>query len=363
MGDVGAASAAAVFAASNIFSWGQALAVPALQAAANIKILDRQFDQHSRVFREARQMIDVAVNDYVNGVESLLPDYRAALPDIPEAAEYVPVDPALVQEDTIRSNYGSACKSDEYIQAVNRLHEQNDMIRSVAFDPRFLVNMDIASLSIQDLMRGKLPVSDLMEITTDCAERAAMTGRIGNTRKTLARDLGISSLRAQAFGRQEMREHMSMINRDISSTSRQGSIMSMAVTPAERIGLALTQAQLVQNSLQNKNNTLAQKDPYLFAQLQTRLERLVFKLQFEASKANLTNTSIPNYAAILQPQIQEVADRIGTHVGAGIPSATNNNFFGQPPQQAGSYVASTPSAKSSINSTRQTSERTSYFGL
>jgi len=358
MGDVGAAAGAAIFAASNIFSWGQALLVPALQAAANIKILDKQNDMYNDSLKTGRAMIDVAVNNYVNGVESLLPSYASVFPDIPDVAEYVPVDPAWQQEATIRNNYYSLCKTDEYIRAVNHLHRQHDLVRAVALDPRFLANLDIASVTIQDLMTGKLPIGDLMETFTDCAERAAATGRIGNVKLTLARDIGLSKLRAQAFGRREWRDHLSSLNQDVSPIGRQVNVMSMATSPAENIALALTQTQLIQNSLQNKNNALAQKDPYLLAQLQTRLERLVFKLQLEASKGNMINTHVPNYAAILKPQIDAVFDKIGTGVGAGLPSASSNNFYGPPPNQSGSYVASNPSAKQSEGS-RQAAQQAS----
>lgn len=352
MSGIGDAAGAAIYAAVNIFSWGQALLVPGLQAVANIKILDKQNDLYEKSLKTGRQQIDIAVTNYANGVESLLPDYDAAFPDVPEAAEYIPPDPAWLQETTIRNNYNSLCQTDDYIEAMNRLHEQNDLIRAVAFDPRFLVNIDIQSITIQDLLMGRSPVGDVIEIVSDCAERAALTGRIGNTGKTLARDLGISKLRMQALGRQELRESMAMFNRDVSPISRQMNLMSMATTPAENIALALTTSQLIQNSLQNKNNTLAQKDPVLLAKLQTRLERLVFKLQMEASKGSMTNTHVPNYAAILKPQIDAVFNKIAGAVGDTIPAPVTN-FFGRPQEQAGSYGfgrGTTNSAKSSKSS-------------
>lgn len=359
MGDTGALGGAAIYAASNVFSWAKAVAIPGLQALANIKILDKQNDYYEKSLKTGRQQIDVAVTNYVNGVEGLLPDYDAAFPDIPEAAEYIPPDPAWLQEDTVRNNYNNLCETDDYIQAVNRLHEQNDIIRAVAMDPRYLVNIDMQSIQIQDLLMGRLPIGDIVEILGDCAERAALTGRIGNTRKLVARDLGISKLRMQATGREELRQSMAMFNRDISPINRQMNLMSMARTPSENIALALTTSQLIQNSLQNKNNTLAQKDPVLMAKLQTRLERLVFKLQMEASKGSMTNTHVPNYAAILKPQIDAIFSKIGGDVGEGIPSASNNNFFGQPPQQAGSYVASKGSKDVITTSTRDTGSKSS----
>ena len=110
---------------------------------------------------------------------------------------------------------------------------------------------------------------------------------------------------------------------------------------AQRVGLALTQAQLIQNSLQNKNNQLAQKDPHLMAELRVKMDRLLLKLQHEANKGTLVNQFVPNYAAILQPQIQSIAQAIGDPIGA----ASQTGFYGPPGVQSGTMdVASNRTA-------------------
>ncbi len=352
-GDAGSIGAAAIFAASNIFSWTQSLLVPGIQAIANIKLMDKQKDQYESIVAAQRQLLGIAVQNYIAGIDSLLPLYEQAFPEVPEAAEYVPIDACCIQRATIECNIDTTGRSNEFVQAVNRFHEQNDIIRAIVLDPRFLVSADLASLSVQDLLRGRLPIGDVVEILTDNAEQAALYGRIGNTRKSTARDLGISKVRAQAAGRDEFHKNLASMAQSVSPLSRQVSIESMLQTPQQRIALALQQAQLIQNSLQNLNNRNAQKSPYLMAQLQTKLDRTVLKLQFEAQKGLLQNTFVPNYAAALQPAIRSITQAIGE----SIPPVNSTHFFGQPGQQEGTFSYPNGSIPKAIRVDQETGER------
>lgn len=344
-GDTGAIGAAAVYSASNVFSWAQALLVPGIQAAANILLMEKQRSDYDDIVEDQRALVGLAVNNYVTGVESLLPDFEDAYPDVPEAAEYVPIDACCIQRATIECNLATTERADIWAKQIGRLHEQNDIIRSIVFDPRFIENMDLTSLSIQDLLRGRSPVGDVMEVMTDNAEQAALQGRIGNTVRTTARDLGISKLRSQAAGRRALHEHQQAIAQNVSPLSRQGDIRDMMQTPAQRIALALTQAQLIQNSLQNKNNQLAQKSPHLMAELRVKMDRLLLKLQHEANKAALVNQFVPNYAATLQPQIKAVASAIGDPIGAAATTA----YYGDPSIQQGFGQPGVTGGKSSFD--------------
>ena len=316
------AAAAAINAASTAASWVEALLVPGIQAAANILLMDHQKGQYDEIVDEQRQLIGIAVNNYTNCINSLLPDYSDIFPDIVEAAEYVPIDACCIQRATIECNIATTDRADVYARNVSRLHEQGDIIRAIALDPRFLVNADLVSFTIQDLLRGKSSVGDVMEVMTNNAEMSALQGRIGNSRRTTARDLGLSKMRSQTAGRREFQTNLASLNRDVSPLTRSGDIRDMMQTPAQRIGLALTQAQLIQNSLQNKNNQLAQKDPYLMAELQTNLSSCITKLNYEANKATMVNQFTPNWASILQPQVNAIAGAIGAAVS---PAANTGN--------------------------------------
>ncbi len=303
-------AAAAIYSTSNQFSWAQALLVPGVQAAANILLLNKQKDHYDSISATQRSLIDVAVTNYFNCIESLLPSFADAYPDVPQAAEYVPVDPCAEQGALIECNIGHIKRSADWADCINRYHEQSDITRAVVLDPRWLASADLYSVSMLDLLRGKLPVGDVVDVLTDSAEAACLTGRVGGCRSLVARDLGLSRLRAQAAGREELRRQAAWME-SISPVRRHADIRELMQTPEQRIGLALTQAQLIQNSLQNLYNRNAQKPPHRMAELQMRLERCINRLQHEAAKGSLVNTFVPNYAAILQPQIQAVASELG----------------------------------------------------
>lgn len=315
-GDTGMIGAAGIYAASSAANWVQALLVPGVQAAANILLMEQQRSDYDDIVSDQRQLLGIAVTNYMTSINTLLSgsDFEDAFPDVPQAAEYVPIDACCIQRATIECNIATTDRAGVWAAGVNRLKEQDAIIRGIVFDPRFLVNMDMISFEITDMIRGKLPTGDVVEVLTDLAEMNALNGRIGNSRRRTARDLGISKLRMQAAGRREFREHHQFISQSIQPISDRAKIEDMMQTPQQRIALALTQAQLIQQSLQNLYNRNAQKDPYKLAELQMKMQQLTLKLQFEANKASLVNTFVPNYQALLAPLIKSVAGAIGDPV-------------------------------------------------
>lgn len=330
-GDVGAAAAAALYVASNIYSWSEAKQMPQRQADANKKVLELQKTHYDAISKEMRDILRAAIGGWEIDVNTILEgvDFEEAFPEVPRAAEYVPVDPCCEQSAAIECNMDKVARADEFYRYVGRMHEQNDLIHMLSFDSGFLVNLDIHAKSVQADMRGQMDTADAIDILTDNAEQAALTGRIGNTRKTTARDMGISRRRLKAGGRAEFREATQWFNSAVSPLSRQGDIREMMTTPAQRIQLALSQAQLIQQSLQNKNNALAQKEPYLMAKLQTKLQNLVTKLQYKASEAMLTNQFVPNYASIVAPKLENNAQLLGG-IGTALENVNRTHFYGPP---------------------------------
>jgi hypothetical protein len=339
MGDTGAAISAALYVASNIYSWSEAKRMPKLQAEANKEVLRLQKEHYDAISKEQREILNAAIDFYLANVNDLLDsdEFENAYPDVPIAAEFVPVDACCVQGATIECNIDKTDRADVFARNVNRLHERNDLAHVLQFDPRFLVTLDIQSQSIQDLTRGILPVGDVVEVLTDNAERASLTGRIGNTRKTTARDLGISKLRAQTAGRAEFREATAWVNTAVSPQNRQVNLMEMMVNPTMRIQLALNQAQLIQQSLQNKNNALAQKEPFKMAELQMKIQRDIVRLQQKASEALLVNTHVPNFASIVPaPSMSNISGLVGS-IGQAVSNVNLSHFFGAPPQDQTGY--------------------------
>lgn len=362
-GDIGLVGSAAIYAASAVVSWASSLLMPAAQAAANLTLMSRQKSDYDKITAVQRTFLSTAISNYIASIDALIPDFQNALPSVPMAAQYTPVDACCVQGATIECNISHVERAAVWAQSVNHYKDQQAIVRATIFDPNFLTNMSMVSDQICDALRGILPIGDVIDVLSDNAERAALSGRIGSTRKSTLRDLGLSKMRMQSVGREELRRQHAFVATSISSIGRVANIEDLMQTPSQRIALALTQAQLIQNSLQNLYNRNAQKEPYLLAQLQTKLQKVITKLQFEANKATLVNTFVPNYAAILQPAVRSVAAAIGDRVDP----ASQNHYYGPPGAQQGfsTQQASQPGGSNyDTYSGRSASERpdTSYFG-
>lgn len=301
-------AAALVYSTANQFSWAKNLILPGVQAAAMITLLQRQKSLYEEQATHQRRAIDLSFNFYADRLDSIIAggELEQAYPDVPQAAEYVPVDPCAEQQRGIDCNGENLGAANSWAQCVNRLHEQADLTRAVVFDPRWLVNMDMYSIQVGDLLQGKLRPDSLMETMTDVAEDALATGRVGGVRRATTRALGLERLRRTRLGQRELRAEAEFISR-ISPQKRQADIREMMVSPQQRLSLAMTQAQLVQNSLQNLFNRNAQKPSASMERLKLKLDQAVQVMKLQAMKANLFNSYVPNYASVLQPQVDEVA--------------------------------------------------------
>lgn len=299
--------AAAVYTATNEFSWGQTLGLPALQAAANIEVLNYQKGLYDDLLADQKVTLDRAIDGYIRRIDSITDSSELGLayPSVPEAALYDPVVIQGVQADHIESNIKDLGRASRWGRCIARLHAQNDRIRMTLLDPRWVINMDLSSMTIGDLLRGKIATGDLMEVMTDTAEAALITGRVGANRAATTRNITAERLRRQAAGRNELARKAEMMER-VSPSKRMPDLRDMLRTPQQRLAFELTQAQLVQNSLQNVNNRNAEAPPWRMARLQLKLQRMVDRLKWKAAKASMFNDFVPNYAAILQPAINSI---------------------------------------------------------
>lgn len=331
------AGAAFAYSASNQFSWAKALLVPGVQAAANIALLEYQKGKYEDIRRDQAAILQTALNNYLTAVNAIVadPSFDAAHPDVPDAAEYVPVDPCAEAAATIQCNIVQTGAIHSWVSAMAKLHYQNDLTRTVVFDPRWVMHLENYSISVRDLLRGRFQFPNLVTgITADVSEEACLAARIKGCRSLRPRNLGISMERMQVSGREEMRQQ-SVFFDSMSPLSRQGDIRSLMSTPDQRISLALTQAQLMQNSLQNYFNSQAAKPPANLARVNLQLEKAINRLSLEASKAAMVNGFVPNYAAMLQPQIKDLASGFGKLFEQEEPSIPQNAY--STPSVGGDY--------------------------
>lgn len=331
------ATAAAVYSVSNEFSWGQALLVPGVQAAANIALMEYQQGKYEDIRRDQAAILQTALDNYLTAVNTIVgdPSFDAAHPDVPKAAEYVPVDPCAEAATTIQCNTAHTGAAHSWASAMAKLHYQNDLTRAVVFDPRWVMHLENYSISLRDLVRGRYQFPDLVSgIATNANEEACLSARIKGCRSLRPRNLGLSVERMQTAGREEMRQQ-SVFFDSMSPLGRQADIRTLMSTPDQRIALALTQAQMMQNSLQNYFNSQAAKPPANLARVNLQLEKAINRLSLQASKAAMVNGFVPNYAAMLQPQVEDLAKGFGKMFNQEAPSIPQNAY--STPSVGGDY--------------------------
>ena len=129
-----------------------------------------------------------------------------------------------------------------------------------------------------------------------------------------------------------------MLNRDVSPISSEASLDQQMISPTNRMNLALQQAQLIQNSLQNAANIAAQKSPHLLAELQTKLQTTIARLQFSANKGNMVNQFVPNYAAVLGPAMNNVLAGINKQIGGVSDVFDPHPAYGNHPGESAGQV-------------------------
>lgn len=296
--------------ATNALTIGQAFLTAAAQIATLKWMIDRQESMWDHVAAKQIKSVEVAVDEFARSVDSLLPTFKDAYPDVPVAARYVRVSPQEEQFQQMIDNILNAPKTAEYMTAANHWHRVNYQARIEFSSPGFIQNLTLHMKQITSLMRGQLPVDEAVGVTADVAENAAMLGKIGNTRMLSAAALGIRRLQVQQLGRDEMSRRLQWLQQ-MSPVESEVTLDDLMVKPERRLLFALEQAQILQNDLQNANNAAAQKPPHKMAELQTKLQRTVAMLTFNANKASMQNQFVPNFPAIFGPAINNLTSLIG----------------------------------------------------
>lgn len=324
-------AAASIYGLGTALSWVKNIALIGGVTAANIKLLKMSKSNYKDIRTQQRELIETAVDRYTTAMKNITngPELRNAYPDRPKVARYRKVDQSAEQSAQIDMNHASVARGNDLSQALNHLNYQIDVSRAIAFDPRWLINVDLHSMRLRDLMRGRLPVRAPGEGLTVDDELEGLQGRISLPSGLFGRHVGISRGRIEAAGRASLHEEAALAE-SISPMSRQSDIREWQFTPEQRVALAFTQAQLIQNSLQNLFNSQAQKPPVRMARIMLRLEKAINTLQVDAAKAGLTNSFVPNYAAALQPQISAIAQGLSQGIDKMFAPSTPQSSYNTP---------------------------------
>lgn len=338
-----------------------AIAAPTAQAIATIRILEKQNDLYEGISKKRIKEMDEAVTHFVKAINRQIHNpnndkrrFRDAFGEKPKVAKFVPVDTGAAGKNAAEDSLRAVPAAKRAIEASNRIMEQESLVRAMVLDGRYVCVEDVTSCTISDMINGHLPVSDVVEIVKDVAEQAAMLGRIGNTHDLTARHLGISRLRCKISGINIHFQHLQSLNQNVHRVGDRVAISDFLQTPAQRLGFALTQAQLIQQSLQNEYNMDAAGHPTDMGILQARMQQAIMVLGTEAQRGNMINQFVPNYAALLAPAIDSITQGLIKPVSSEY-SATRSS-----PSE---YTAAAPgSAPASQQAAAAYSSKSQVFG-
>ena len=209
-----------------------------------------------------------AANENSKAAKAAGPDIKGAignlrrinLGDVPEAALYEPVDFNRAQIDAIMANRNALPDIQQLMAGANGAISNDAIRRAVKLIPGYLSSMRTMGSNTNDLLSGRLPFEDVMDIVGD---RGAMTGALGipgTGGAATLKDLGLSRMDAMKTGSGMLGDMIGMAE-TISPRGSYVTPQSMMVSPMERIRNEMEQSGLVQQSNQNANNLSAQADP------------------------------------------------------------------------------------------------------
>jgi hypothetical protein len=300
--------------ATNSLAWAESLVAIGIQVAAMKWMLDKQKKSYDEISRKQVNYLEDAVDQFMLMVNNeLIPAIPDAMPDVPRAAEYVPVDVDALTFQTFMSDLNSTRQGQLMIDALNTSVRNNYRARLFLLSPTIIGALAKEADQINSLLDGCAHNSDIMEVFTDVNDNALATGRIGNMAGMTAAALGATHLRLQAAGREALHRHLQSLNANVSPIQAEARLSEYFVKPENKIGFALQQGQLIQNSMQNLFNTMAQKPPARKAIITAKMQAAMAKLQLEANRGNLVNHYVPNYAGVFGPAIQSFMSQFQSH--------------------------------------------------
>lgn len=246
------------------------LGAAAIGAAGSVISSNSASDSRNQAVTDARNGITGLQNSAVNG--NFLGQYGTSdiFGTVPDAASYNPVAPldfTQNQRDTITGNLRNLPAAERLSSSTNAFNLGQSLDRINALVPNYQKNLDQMGSVTKDLLLGRLPYSDVLDITSNRSSLGANLGVPGGTANATLKDLGLSQLSAETTGA-NMFETMLQGAQQVMPTSMLNDPSKMFYDPTTRAQLELTQrgqdieqAQLSQQSEQSANNLAASPDP------------------------------------------------------------------------------------------------------
>lgn len=183
----------------------------------------------------------------------------------PEAALYQPVDYGDVQQQTLLSDANSLDAMGWVSNKANRLLSQQDLRRAGKFIPGFKSILETQANNANDLVSGRLPYEDVLQIAGNSNQLAGALGTPGTGAPGTLRDLGLSQLQGMQTG-QGLLQSMVGIAEQVSPIARYSRPQDFLLTPSQTVPWEIEQQQLIQQSQQSANNLEAGVSPTQMAQ-------------------------------------------------------------------------------------------------
>lgn len=240
-----------------------AAGIGAAGAIGGAMISANSADKQSEKSMAQREAAYNRARDYVGGLAGMGEGWLAkAFGDElnPEAFLYHKVDLTGSQLDTISGNLKAAKPAIELTNKVNPSIWNNDLSRIRTLMPQFDKSRDSYLGTTRMLQEGKLPFSDVMDITSATSSSAASSGIPGGSRNATLRDLGLSRLDAMERGNSMFAQFM-QIAQQISPVEHQMRPQQMMFTPQERAAMDIEQAALDQQGRASAEMARAMPDP------------------------------------------------------------------------------------------------------
>jgi hypothetical protein len=193
--------------------------------------------------------------------------------EVPEHAPYEPIDLTQSQIDTIRGNLSSLALAGDLSDKTNDIILAQDLKRIRALVPEYDTNINRMGDVTRDLLLGRLPYGDILDITANRSELSANMGIPGGGANATLRDLGLSQMGAIQQGG-SMFQQMLQAAQAVNPHERRMTPQQMFFTPQQRAELDITQAQLKQQSEQSRFNLEAMPDPTAAGRFQLELAAL-----------------------------------------------------------------------------------------
>jgi hypothetical protein len=277
---------------------------------------------------------------------------------VPEWEPYNMVDLNQSQLDTIAGNLAAFPSASQLSTATNDFQINEDLKRIRRLIPEYDKNINRMGDVTRDLLLGRLPYGDVLDITANRSELAGSLGTPGGASKATLRDLGLSQLQATQQGASLFQQMMGVAEA-VNPQSTRLRPQQMYFQPQERAQLDIQQAMLDQQSRQSGAFLEAMPDPAAAALFNQQVGMATMPLGMGGDYG--ASAEAAKYQAIQQA----MTSGLSLYAGRTPTSGTTNTGFGWnqyvPASAHGTSLSAPAGGARSIGAYPQSMPYTAYY--